>query len=117
MVLLLGSEGTRTTWTRASSPSHSIEGAIAKRATTKSRNQAILDTAPTDMLRMRQLSKVVRLDRDKGMKGDGFEWAVHEAILGGENKVLSPIHEAMTRASTFVVRDSSPTPDVHPVRP
>jgi hypothetical protein len=64
---------------------------------------------PSDLLRMRQLSKVVRLDRDKGMRGDGFEWAVHEAIMGGENKVLSPVHEAMTRASTFVVRDSSPT--------
>lgn len=28
---------------------------------------------------MRQLSKVARLERDKGMRRDGFEWAVHEA--------------------------------------
>ncbi|HET6707280.1 hypothetical protein, partial [Amycolatopsis sp.] len=33
---------------------------------------------------LRQLAKVARLHRDKGMRGDGFEWAVHEAIVGGE---------------------------------
>jgi hypothetical protein len=30
-------------------------------------------------VRMRQLAKVARVDRDKGLRGDGFEWAVHEA--------------------------------------
>ena len=42
------------------------------------------------------------------MRGDGFEWAVHEAILGGEPKVLEPVHHAMKRASRFV-KDSAPT--------
>lgn len=51
---------------------------------------------------MRQLAKVVRLDRDKGMRGDGFEWAVHEAVLGGEPSVLDPLSTAMRKASSFV---------------
>jgi hypothetical protein len=33
---------------------------------------ADLNTA-LDQVRMRQLAKVVRLDRDEGMRGDGFE--------------------------------------------
>jgi hypothetical protein len=63
---------------------------------------------PLADVRMRQLAKVVRLDRDKGMKGDGFEWAVHEAILGGEPAVLEPVHHALRRASRFV-KDAAPT--------
>ncbi len=59
-------------------------------------------------VRMRQFAKVVRLERDKGMRGDGFEWAVHEAIVGHEESVLNPIHQALQRASKFV-RDSAPT--------
>jgi hypothetical protein len=55
-----------------------------------------------DKVTMRQLAKVVRIERDKGMKGDGFEWAVHEAILGGEPLVLDPISEAIKKASRFV---------------
>jgi hypothetical protein len=51
---------------------------------------------------MRQLAKVVRIERDKGMKGDGFEWAVHEAILGKEPLVLDPIADAIRKASRFV---------------
>ncbi len=47
----------------------------------------------------RQLSKVVRLQRDKGMRGDGFEWAVHEAIVGGEPLVCEPIARALEGAS------------------
>ncbi len=39
--------------------------------------------SPIGNVTMRQLAKVVRLDRDRGMRGDGFEWAVHEAIIGG----------------------------------
>lgn len=63
---------------------------------------------PLDKLNMRQLAKVVRLDRDKGMKGDGFEWAIHEAILGGEKSVIDPVAEAMRRASPKL-RDATPT--------
>ena len=33
-----------------------------------------LNTPLVDV-RMRQLAKVIRVDRDKGMRGDGFEWA------------------------------------------
>jgi hypothetical protein len=62
---------------------------------------------PLDRVRMRQLAKVVRLDRDKGMRGDGFEWAVHEAICGGEPSVLNPISTAMRKASSFI-KDAQP---------
>lgn len=63
---------------------------------------------PLKEVRMRQLAKLVRLERDKGMKGDGFEWAVHEAILGAEPKVIDPISRAMRRASRLI-RDAQPT--------
>jgi hypothetical protein len=62
---------------------------------------------PLDQVRMRQLAKVVRLERDKGMRGDGFEWAVHEAILGEEPKVVEPVYQALRRASTYV-KDAMP---------
>jgi hypothetical protein len=80
--------------------------------------RALLDSLSTEDLRdlnteipdvrMRQLAKVVRLDRDKGMRGDGFEWAVHEAILGKESSVTEPIAHAMRRASQHI-RDAEPT--------
>lgn len=57
---------------------------------------------PLADIRMRQLAKVARLERDKGVRGDGFEWAVHEAVLGKEPKVLNPISEALQRASPHV---------------
>lgn len=63
---------------------------------------------PLADVHMRQLAKVVRLERDKGMKGDGFEWAVHEAILGEEPKVVDPVYHALRRASRHV-RDAMPT--------
>ncbi len=63
---------------------------------------------PLDQVRMRQLAKVVRLDRDKGMKGDGFEWAVHEAIMGNEPTVLNPLAFAMRKASKLI-KDDRPT--------
>src|SRR5712691_12340067 len=44
---------------------------------------------------LRQLAKLARLDRDKGMRGDGFEWAVHEAVLGKEPTVVEPVSEAI----------------------
>ena len=48
---------------------------------------------------LRQLAKVARLDRDKGLRGDGFEWAVHEAIVGGETRVTDPISTALAAVS------------------
>lgn len=63
---------------------------------------------PLADVRMRQVAKVARLERDKGMRGDGFEWAVHEAILGKEPSVLKPISEAMRRASKYV-KDAEPS--------
>lgn len=48
---------------------------------------------------LRQLAKYARLHRDKGARGDGFEWAVHEAILGGEPHVVEPVLAAMAKAS------------------
>ncbi len=60
-----------------------------------------LNTPLTDV-RMRQLAKVCRLDRDLGMRGDGFEWAVHEALLGKEPRVIEPLSVAMQKASKFL---------------
>ena len=57
---------------------------------------------------LRQLGRVIRLDRDKGMRGDGFEWAVHEAIRGGEPKVVEPVGDALGRASTKLRKAGSP---------
>ncbi len=66
-------------------------------------NEDLTDlNTPLDKVRMRQFSKVARLGRDKGMRGDGFEWAVHEAILGREPKVIEPVEAAMRRASTNI---------------
>lgn len=47
----------------------------------------------------RQLSKMARLHRDKGARGDGFEWAVHEAIMGGEQKVTEYVAHALAKTS------------------
>jgi hypothetical protein len=66
-----------------------------------------LNTA-LDQVTMRQLGKVVRLDRDKGMRGDGFEWAVHEAILGREPSVINPLAAAMKKASKLI-KDAPPS--------
>lgn len=63
---------------------------------------------PLADVRMRQLAKIARLERDKGMRGDGFEWAVHEAILGQEPSVIDPIAMALRRASKYV-KDACPT--------
>ncbi len=72
-------------------------------------NEDLTDlNTPLKRVTMRQLAKVLRLDRDKGIMGDGFEWAVHEAILGGEPLVIEPVADAMKRASRFV---SSGTPN------
>jgi hypothetical protein len=57
---------------------------------------------------MRQLSKLARLDRDKGIRGDGFEWAVHEALLGQEPRVTGMVSEALGRASTYIPNGAVP---------
>jgi hypothetical protein len=61
-----------------------------------------------DLVTLRQLSKVARIGRDKGLRGDGFEWAVHEAVLGGEPLVTGPISEVLRKASRYL-EDSPPT--------
>ncbi|MGJ5076646.1 hypothetical protein [Bradyrhizobium sp. SZCCHNRI1009] len=72
-------------------------------------NEDLADiNTPLDRVRMRQFAKIARLERDKGMRGDGFEWAVHEAIIGGEPKVTSYVSQAMRMASKFVP-DNAPT--------
>jgi hypothetical protein len=48
---------------------------------------------------MRQLSHYARLERDKGQRGDGFEWAVHEAIVGREPTVIEPLAFTLTKVS------------------
>lgn len=48
---------------------------------------------------MRQLSHYARLERDKGMRGDGFEWAVHEAIAGDELRVTEIMADVLARVS------------------
>lgn len=57
----------------------------------------------------RQLAKVARLERDKGMRGDGFEWAVHEAIVGAEPRVVELVSAAMRRASRHMKKIERPT--------
>jgi len=52
-----------------------------------------------DQVTLRQLAKFARLERDKGMRGDGFEWAVHEALAGNEPRVTSHVSELLRRVS------------------
>jgi hypothetical protein len=71
-------------------------------------NEDLADiNTPLEEVRMRQFAKIVRLERDKGMRGDGFEWAVHEAILGKEPSVINPVSQALRRASQYV-KDAEP---------
>lgn len=58
---------------------------------------------------LRQLAKLTRIDRDKGMLGDGFEWAVHEAIVGGEPLVVEHVLQAMAKASKTLNTGDPPT--------
>lgn len=55
---------------------------------------------------LRQLAKISRLNRDKGMRGDGFEWAIHEAILGNEPSVCELFAEAICRVTGEVHGDN-----------
>jgi len=59
-----------------------------------------------DKVTMRQLSKLARLDRDKGMRGDGLEWAIHEAVVGGEPRVTQHISEVLSRVSRHIAADN-----------
>ncbi len=61
-----------------------------------------------DQVTLRQLAKLARLDRDKGLRGDGFEWAVHEAILGHEPRVTELVGAAVARTSKYL-REDAPT--------
>ena len=64
-------------------------------------SQADLEDLNSDRsdVTFRQLAKVARLHRDKGARGDGFEWAVHEAILGNEPRVVEYIAHALKKVS------------------
>ena len=64
---------------------------------------------PIGHVTMRQLAKLARIDRDKGMRGDGFEWAVHEALLGKEPTVINPVSEALHKCSQYIQKDVEPT--------
>ena len=71
-------------------------------------NEDLIDlNTPIKDVSMRQLAKVARIDSDKGMRGDGFEWAVHEAIVGEEPLVIDPIARALKKASPKI-KDSMP---------
>ncbi|WP_257385520.1 hypothetical protein, partial [Tahibacter caeni] len=109
--LLAYSPSPKLIWSIARGPRRVValsqhNGADLFRPSLSNEDLADLNT-PLDRVRMRQLAKVVRLDRDKGMRGDGFEWAVHEAVLGGEPSVLNPLSAAMRKASSFV-KDGRP---------
>lgn len=72
-------------------------------------NEDLTDlNTPLDRVRMRQLAKIARIERDKGIRGDGFEWAVHEAVLGKEPSVIDPLAAALRRASKYV-KDAEPS--------
>lgn len=58
---------------------------------------------------LKQLAMVSRLDRDKGMRGDGFEWAVHEALLGREGRVIQMVGDALSRATRSIAKGATPS--------
>jgi hypothetical protein len=78
-------------------------------------SQADLEDLNCDRVdvKFRQLSKLARLHRDKGLRGDGFEWAVHEAIVGRESRVTDPMGpppatgRAVSHTSLRVTRNGS----------
>ncbi|RPF71626.1 hypothetical protein [Aurantiacibacter spongiae] len=72
-------------------------------------NEDLTDfNTPIEDVTLRQLAKIARVDLDKGMRGDGFEWAVHEALLGSEPTVCEMVYRAMKRAAPKL-RDEAPT--------
>jgi hypothetical protein len=54
-----------------------------------------------------QLARLARIERDKGMRGDGFEWAVHEAIVGHEPLVVDVIAHVLKRLSQRAFKEES----------
>lgn len=60
-------------------------------------------------LTLKQLAVLARLDRDKGMRGDGFEWAVHEALIGGEHRVTELVGAGLNRATKQIAKGAVPT--------
>ncbi len=70
-----------------------------------------VDLGETDKkkITLRQLSKIARLDRDKGQRGDGFEWAVHEAIVGGEPRVTEILVDTLHRTAKRMSKIKKPT--------
>jgi hypothetical protein len=58
---------------------------------------------------LKQLAFIARLDRDKGMRGDGFEWAVHEALIGGETRVTELVSEGLSRATKHIPAGAVPS--------
>src|SRR6266566_115578 len=61
-----------------------------------------------DQVTLRQLAMFARLERDKGMRGDGFEWAVHEAVIGGEPRVTEHISKVLPCVSRHLKADAAP---------
>ena len=68
--------------------SRSILGALFD-----SLSQQDLEDLNTDRLDVtfRQLSHYARLEIDRGQRGDGSEWAVHEAVVGDEPRAVEPL--------------------------
>lgn len=50
-------------------------------------------------VKLGQLAWVARLPRDKGARGDGFEWAVHAAVADGDSGVCGRLARAMCDAA------------------
>ena len=63
---------------------------------------------PLKDVTLRQLAKIARMERDKGMRGDGFEWAVHEAIIGKEPTVTKLVSQALQRSSRYATKEALP---------
>ncbi|WP_433545880.1 hypothetical protein ACQPZG_12510 [Streptomyces sp. CA-294286] len=65
-------------------------------------SQADLEDLNCDrvVVTFRQLAELARLHRDKGSRGDGFEWAVHEVIVGGEPRVVDLVSESLRKVSS-----------------
>ena len=85
---------------------YAVTGSIIRAMIDQLSSEDLADLNCTnETITLRQFSKLARLERDKGMKGDGFEWAVHEAIVGGEPLVLEPVSEALTKVSKKLVTD------------
>jgi hypothetical protein len=68
----------------------------------------VVQSDKTDVT-LKQLAMLARLERDKGMRGDGFEWAVHEALIGREGRVSELIGDALSRATRSIPNGAVPS--------